>query len=243
MEKQRTSTFANTACAAIALSLPVFAATGCYTDSSGRLAFGRRPAGPTKEQLALQRLQQENSEMRENLRMLRTEVDGMGYSVNDVATRSDELSRATDARGQDAVALRNEVAALERRISALETKMANVSPTIEKATAAERTAIVAELNKALDGVNRQIAASEQRMQAEIKKSAQAARSSGSSGRSSSASSARRSGNYYEHIVASGQTLSLIAKEYGVSQDEIIAENGIKDPSRIRVGQTLYIPAP
>ena len=99
--------------------------------------------------------------------------------------------------------------------------------------------------KAIGEMNRQIAASEQRMQAEIKKASQsAARASSSGGRSSGGtSSARHSGNYYEHVVAPGQTLSLIAKEYGVSQSEIIAENGIKDPSRIRAGQTLYIPAP
>lgn len=226
--------------ALLAAAAAAVLAAGCYTDSSGRLAFGRRPAGPTKEQVALQRLQQENAEMRETIRSMRTEIDGMGSSVNDVATRSDELSRATNARGQDAVALRNEIAALERRLSALETKVANVPETVSKATAAERAAIVGELNKALDGVNRQIAASEQRMQSEIRKVSQSRSSSGgSSGRSSS----RGSGKYYEHVVASGQTLSLIAKEYGVTQAEIIEENGIKDPSKLRVGQTLYIPAP
>ena len=224
---------------AIVFAAAALLAGGCHTDASGRLAFGRRPAGPTKEQQALQRLQQENAEMRENLRSLRSEVDGMGYSVNDVATRSDELSRATDARGQDAVALRNELAALERRIAALETKMANVSPAIEKAAAAERDAIEKELNKALGDIGRQIAASEQRMQAQIRKSAQPARSSSSG----TPSAARHSGNFYEHVVKPGQTLSLIAKEYGVPQSEIIAENGITDPGKLRVGQTIYIPAP
>ena len=216
--------------------------SGCYTDSSGRLAFGRRPQGPTKEQLALQRLQRENAEMRDSLRSLRTEVDGMGSSVNDVASRSDELSRATNARGQDAAALRADLAALERRVAAMETRLANVPDAISKANAAERSAIVAELNKALDGVNRNIAASEQRMQGEIRKVSQQRASSGGSS-AAKAPAPRRSGNFYEHVVASGQTLSLIAKEYGVSQAEIIAENGIKDPAKLRVGQTLYIPAP
>jgi len=225
-----------------ALAAAALLASGCHTDSSGRLAFGRRPPGPTKEQLALQRLQRENAEMRDNLRSLRTEVDGMGSSVNDVASRSDALSRATDARGQDAAALRADLAALERRVAALETRLANVPDAISKANAAERAAIVAEFNKALDGVNRQIAASEQRTQAEIRKVSQQ-RASGGGSSAAKAPAPRRSGNYYEHVVAPGQSLSLIAKEYGVTQSEIIAENGLKNPDSLRVGQTLYIPAP
>ena len=227
---------------AFAIAAAALLASGCYTDSSGRLAFGRRPPAPTKEQIALQRLQRENAEMRDSLRSLRSEVDGMGSSVNDVASRSDELSRATDARGQDAAALRAELASIERRVAALETKLANVPDAISKANAAERSAIVAELNKALDGVSRQIAASEQRMQGEIRKASQQRPAPGGAS-SPKAPAPRRSGNYYEHVVAPGQSLSLIAKEYGVTQSEIIAENGLKNPDSLRVGQTLYIPAP
>ena len=145
-------------------------------------------------------------------------------------------------RAQDAAALRAELASIERRVAALETKLANVPDAISKANAAERAAIVAEFNKALDGLNRQLAASEQRTQAEIRKVSQQ-RASGGGSSAAKAPAPRRSGNYYEHIVAPGQSLSLIAKEYGVTQSEIIAENGLKNPDSLRVGQTLYIPAP
>jgi murein DD-endopeptidase MepM/ murein hydrolase activator NlpD len=43
------------------------------------------------------------------------------------------------------------------------------------------------------------------------------------------------------VVQSGQTLGSIAGRYGVSSRSIADANGISDPNRIRVGQTLTIP--
>jgi hypothetical protein len=45
-----------------------------------------------------------------------------------------------------------------------------------------------------------------------------------------------------HIVERGQELALIAREYGVDMDEIVALNNIDNPSLIFVGQELLIPA-
>ena len=50
-----------------------------------------------------------------------------------------------------------------------------------------------------------------------------------------------SGYGYEHTVRSGETLSEIAKAYGVSVDVIIAENAIANPNHLKVGQTLFVP--
>ena len=44
-----------------------------------------------------------------------------------------------------------------------------------------------------------------------------------------------------HVVQAGQSLSSIATRYGVSAAAIAEANGISDPNRIRVGQTLSIP--
>ncbi len=44
-----------------------------------------------------------------------------------------------------------------------------------------------------------------------------------------------------HVVQSGQSLSSIAARYGVSASSIATANGISDPNRIRVGQSLTIP--
>ena len=46
-----------------------------------------------------------------------------------------------------------------------------------------------------------------------------------------------------HIVESGQELALIAREYGVDMDAIVALNNIENPNLIYVGQSLTIPAP
>ena len=44
-----------------------------------------------------------------------------------------------------------------------------------------------------------------------------------------------------HVVQSGETLTAIALRYGVTVDEIVGANGLANPDRIYVGQTLVIP--
>ncbi len=44
-----------------------------------------------------------------------------------------------------------------------------------------------------------------------------------------------------HTVGAGETLGHIALKYNVSVSEIVEENGITNPNRIRVGQVLSIP--
>ncbi len=44
-----------------------------------------------------------------------------------------------------------------------------------------------------------------------------------------------------HIVQRGETLYRIAVKYGVPLDKLIAANGIRNPERIEVGQTIIIP--
>ncbi len=44
-----------------------------------------------------------------------------------------------------------------------------------------------------------------------------------------------------HVVQRGETLFLIARQYGVTVDTLIAANGITNPDRIEVGQVIIIP--
>ena len=46
---------------------------------------------------------------------------------------------------------------------------------------------------------------------------------------------------YEHVVRGGETLSTIAREYGVTINAIVEANAISDPNTLRVGQKLFIP--
>ncbi len=48
---------------------------------------------------------------------------------------------------------------------------------------------------------------------------------------------------YEHEVEPGQTLSEIARAYGVRMEAIVKENNLKDAGAIRAGQKLFIPRP
>ncbi|WP_404420559.1 LysM peptidoglycan-binding domain-containing protein [Nibricoccus sp. IMCC34717] len=45
----------------------------------------------------------------------------------------------------------------------------------------------------------------------------------------------------EYVVEKGDTLALIAKKTGAKQADIINANRISDPSKIRVGQKLFVP--
>lgn len=46
-----------------------------------------------------------------------------------------------------------------------------------------------------------------------------------------------------YYVQEGDTLSDIARRYGVSLDELIRVNNLQDPNRLSVGQQLWIPLP
>ena len=223
----------------IAILLPaVLLLSGCYTDpATGRLAFGRGPKGPTPEQVRMQRMEQTINELQNQNRSLRNELDDVGTSMNDVATRSAQNTAANDARGQDVVALRAEIATLRNRVAALEGQLAKVPQAITAAVSSEHQAIVSEVNKAIAASD---ARTERQIQQAVRQAAQSRPSGGSSsGRSSGSAPA---GDYYEYEVQSGQTLSEIAHAFNCTVKEIMQASGIQDASKIRVGQKIYIPA-
>jgi LysM repeat protein len=51
-----------------------------------------------------------------------------------------------------------------------------------------------------------------------------------------------SGNEKTHVVAKGETLTQISKQYGVSVEEIEQLNKIGDAKKLQAGQTIKIPA-
>ena len=224
--------------AALLLAAAALLATGCYTDpATGRLVFGRGPKGPTPEQVRMQRMEQTISELQNQNRSLRNELDDVGTSMNDVATRSAQNTAANDARGQDVVALRAEIATLRNRVAALEGQLAKVPQAITAAVSSEHQAIVSEVNKA-------IAASDARTERQIQQAVRQAAQSRPSGGSSSGctSGSAPAGDYYEYEVQSGQTLSEIAHAFNCTVKEIMQASGIQDASQIRVCQKIYIPA-
>ena len=45
-----------------------------------------------------------------------------------------------------------------------------------------------------------------------------------------------------HVIAKGETLSHVAKKYGVSTKELIALNNLANPNKVSIGQKLMVPA-
>ena len=56
-----------------------------------------------------------------------------------------------------------------------------------------------------------------------------------------ATAAKAGADSVKHVVKSGETLSIIAKKYGVKQGDIAVANNITDPQKIRAGMELVIP--
>ena len=221
---------------ALALVPLALLCAGCYTDSTGKLQWGRR-RGPTQAELQQQQMQARLAAHEAKLGSVQGDLEGMGSSVTSIALRSDEISRATDARGADAVALRNDQAALERRLAALEAQMAKMPSAIQTAVQAEHKSIVSEVNQA-------IAASDKRTETAIRNAVAQARAGGGGGGGSSRNSSRPTdgGQYYEHKVGAGQTVSEIARAYGVTIADVARANNLKAPNYpIRENQTLWIP--
>jgi LysM repeat protein len=50
-------------------------------------------------------------------------------------------------------------------------------------------------------------------------------------------------NVRTHVVAKGETLTQISKQYGVTVEEIQQLNKIEDAKKLQAGQTIKIPAP
>lgn len=86
---------------------------------------------------------------------------------------------------------------------------------IEQKSAADKQEMVASLSSQLDKLMKQASASRP--------------------------AAAPSGRGIEHVVQPGETLYIISKAYNVSTKTIIDVNKIQDPSRLSVGQKLFIP--
>ena len=130
------------------------------------------------------------------------------------------------------------VEAIEQQQSLLVSRLGTLERSGNPVTKDELAALRADLNTAkashaqlreaiVDDLSKRIAALAEKRDMEERKAREAA--------------AQRSG--YNHTVEAGQTLSAIAKAYGVSQKAIMQANRLTDASKLRVGQKLFIPDP
>lgn len=150
--------------------------------------------------------------LQEDLRRVSGRLEGMDLELTRLQSQVDTLRASQGRAGQ------TEIQALQARLADLETRLRASEAAREK----DKQEIVESLSKKISQIVAPPASSS--------KSASKSGTRSNSGPSSG----------YEHIVASGDTLSTIAAAYGVSVKVILEDNDIKDPNRLRVGQKLFI---
>jgi LysM repeat protein len=161
------------------------------------------------------RQQEDVRALQEQIQRLSGRIEGLEMETQRLAADNEAVRRLASTAGESQGRLvQGQVQELGARVRQLET-----------ARESDRQAIV-------DDISRRVADM-------LKKT-----STGSaSGATRSSTPVRRSSSStgYEHVVKPGETLSAIAAAYGVTQAVIAQENGISDPSKVRVGQKLFIP--
>ena len=160
----------------------------------------------------------------QEVQRLAAQFDQLQNSHESLAAKFARLEGGAGAGVED---LRNEIAALKAQIEQLKREQA----AMEKRIVAQLAQKIATL-PAAKAPPPPPPASEPR----------AAGGGKSRGAPAPAPAPEYTGDYYEHVVESGQTLVLIAKEYGTSVSKILSANPGLKPERIRVGQKIKVPA-
>lgn len=199
--------------------------TGCVSDGT---FFGQskekqqqKQLEQRKQQIAVINRDNRITELESSVALIRSEFDSINSTIVMQNQRIADLE-ASIARESNTHA--NDMVAMSRELDAIRSAQKQLSGSVD--------AIPQNISKLLNEQEKQI-------MAQVDNRVASVRSSRSSG--SSTSKVNYNGPCYEHEVESGQTLSEIAQAYKVSQREIMEVNNIKDASRIRVGQKLYIP--
>ena len=156
--------------------------------------------------------------LNERLKRIEGQIEGLQMENQRLGTEIETVRRQMDTVGQNQSRLmQGQLEELAKRIRAL-----------DEARATDRQAMLDDISrKVADLINRR------------------APSPGSTSTGGRATPTRRpaTGNEvgYEHVVAENETLSAIAQAYGVKTTAIIEANNITDPTKVRVGQKLFIP--
>ncbi len=113
--------------------------------------------------------------------------------------------------------LEMEMGQINRDLSALRSQLDSRCASIEQKSEADKREMVSRLSGELDKLMKQASASRP------------------------VAAPAPSGRGIEHVIKPGETLYIIAKAYGVSAKTITDVNKIQDPSKLSVGQKLFIP--
>ena len=151
--------------------------------------------------------------LQEKLRRIEGRLEGYDLAIQQLQ-QAVEIMRARPAGPSDA-----EVQALQTRLAALDSQLR----TLDSARQRDRQEIVDTLSTKIATLVNAGARSTPRPTTPPRRSA--------------------TQEGYEHEVAPGETLSAIAAAYNVRSKDIMEANNITDPTKLRAGQKLFIPAP
>ncbi len=158
---------------------------------------------------------------------LREDVRGLQQRVGDLALRVEQLERENNE-------LRTRVSGTDRNFATAQ----QLNEAVEDLNRTIRAAVATSKNETLQQVATQMEKLAKQTNAALDSIAKspAARPTG---QSSFSDDYAKEGTSY--TVQKGDTIALIAKKTGARMSDIINANKLSDPSRIVVGQSLFIP--
>ena len=161
-----------------------------------------------------------------DLANLREDVRGLSQRLSELTLRLEQV----EAENRD---LRSKAGTAEKNyatLSQLNDSVADLNRTIKTATAATKTETMQQVATQIDRLAKQTNAAIDALAKNM-----ATRPTVQS------FSDDYSKEGVSYTVVKGDTLAVIAKKTGAKQQDIINANKISDPSKIQVGQTLFIP--
>ncbi len=188
-------------------------ACGCGTMDGGSM-FSGKSGGKSRNVREAEELNREArlAELEASVRRLDSEIANLSAAVNDQLIRLRELS---DTVSSEMDARSSDLVVMRRDLEQMRGSL--------KETDSRISALPGNFRKLLDEQQKSIMSSVD-------------------GRIASRNqSSGLSGEFYEHEVKSGETVSEIAHAYKVSVSDIVRANKLKDASSIRVGQKLLVP--
>jgi LysM repeat protein len=166
---------------------------------------------------------------------LREDVQGLSQKVGDLTLRIEQLEHENAQLRARSSGLKDVVTTTQ-----LNAAVADLTAAIQAANASSKHEILEQVGTQMEKLARQTNAALDAVSAKpVAVSAPRATEAAPGPNSSATAAATKDGLYY--TIQRGDTLALICKKTGGKFQEVIDANKLTDPSKIRVGQILFIP--
>lgn len=185
--------------------------------------------------------------------MLKPVLWGAGLALLSISAHAQSVGSELAGLREDVRVLTQTVGALSLRVEQLERDNDALRKQVAAASQSQSYATIAQLNEAVNSLNAAIksgdAATAASAAAQIKKLGDATNAALDSLAKGQATRPAVQTTFSENFpsegisytVQKGDTLALIARKTGAKLSDIINANKIADPTKVRVGDTLFIP--